>query len=95
MDPCSSYKGTDLLYLNPKGVIPPEAVVKKGEHRQIPFRERKVFHMTSFAEDDHEKVQAEVQGKADVEVGKEAARRDITIHIDIVYNGTVYSNKSS
>ncbi|KAE9399570.1 pseudouridine synthase [Gymnopus androsaceus JB14] len=56
-----SYKGTDLLYLNPKGVIPPEAIVKKGEHRQIPFRERKVFNMTSFAEDDHEKDEADVE----------------------------------
>ncbi|GAW01256.1 pseudouridylate synthase [Lentinula edodes] len=54
-----SYKGNDFLYLNPKGIIPPEAIIKKGERRQDPFRERKVFNLTSFAEDDSEKVQVE------------------------------------
>lgn len=72
-----SYKGTDLLYLNPKGVIPPEAIVKKGGDRQIPFRERKVFNMTSFAEDDHEKVQAEVQDEADVEVEEGLTKKQL------------------
>ncbi|KAJ3976434.1 pseudouridine synthase [Lentinula raphanica] len=54
-----SYRGADFLYLNPKGVIPPESVVTKGVRRENPFRERKVFNLTSFAEDDNERVQAE------------------------------------
>ncbi|KAJ4469598.1 pseudouridine synthase [Lentinula aciculospora] len=54
-----SYKGNDFLYLNPKGTIPPEAILTKGERRQNPFRERKVFNLTSFAEEDNEKVREE------------------------------------
>jgi len=43
-----AYTGNDLLYLNPRGVIPPAAVIKKGERRQRPFREKKRFDATSF-----------------------------------------------
>jgi tRNA pseudouridine38-40 synthase len=43
-----SYGGCDLLYLNPAGVIPPEAIRKKGTKRDNPFREKKRFDATSF-----------------------------------------------
>ena len=45
-----AYDGYDLLYLNPKGVIPATAVVKYGERREKPFRENKKFDATSFPE---------------------------------------------
>ena len=38
-----SYAGNDLLYLNPKGVIPSVAVLRKGEARASAFREKKRF----------------------------------------------------
>ena len=44
------YIGNDLLYLNPKGIIPSNAVIKKGERREHPFREKKRFDATSFPE---------------------------------------------
>ncbi|KAF9808275.1 hypothetical protein IEO21_07918 [Rhodonia placenta] len=44
-----SYSGNDLLYLNPKGVIPAAAVIKKGERRDNPFREKRRFDATSFS----------------------------------------------
>jgi len=43
-----AYTGQDLLYLNHQGIIPPESVVKKGEHRANPFKERKQFDSTDF-----------------------------------------------
>lgn len=43
-----AYSGDDLLYLNPKGVIPAAAVVKKSEQRKNPFREKKRFDLTDF-----------------------------------------------
>ncbi len=43
-----AYAGHDLEYLNPKGVIPATAVIKGGEHRPNPFREKKRFDATSF-----------------------------------------------
>ena len=43
-----SYAGHDLEYLNPKGVIPASAVIKRGEYRNNPFREKKRFDATSF-----------------------------------------------
>lgn len=44
------YSGDDLLYLNPKGIIPAAAVVKRSERRKNPFRERKRFDVTDFPE---------------------------------------------
>ncbi|TFK51809.1 pseudouridine synthase [Heliocybe sulcata] len=41
-----SYAGGDLTYLNPKGIIPPTAVLKKGERRENPFREKRRFDAT-------------------------------------------------
>nr|VWP02241.1 F-box and WD domain protein [Ganoderma boninense] len=43
-----AYAGHDLEYLNPKGVIPASAVVKRGEYRNNPFREKKRFDATTF-----------------------------------------------
>ncbi|KAG6891180.1 hypothetical protein C0995_008432 [Termitomyces sp. Mi166 len=47
-----AYSGNDLLYLNPKGIIPPQAIIKKNERRDDPFREKKRFDATSFSADD-------------------------------------------
>jgi tRNA pseudouridine38-40 synthase len=38
-----------LLYLNPKGTIHPAAVIRKGERRENPFKEKKRFDATSFS----------------------------------------------
>lgn len=43
-----AYTGQDLLYLNHHGKIPPESVIKKGERRANPFKERKQFDSTDF-----------------------------------------------
>lgn len=43
-----TYGGNDLLYLNPKGIIPAVAVIKKGEKRDNPFKEKRRFDLTSF-----------------------------------------------
>ncbi|KAF7793500.1 hypothetical protein EIP86_004612 [Pleurotus ostreatoroseus] len=42
------YTGHDLLYLNPKGIIPTNAVIKRNERREKPFREKRRFDATSF-----------------------------------------------
>jgi tRNA pseudouridine38-40 synthase len=34
--------------LNPKGIIPAAAVIKKGEKRDNPFKEKRRFDLTSF-----------------------------------------------
>ncbi|KAI0765660.1 pseudouridine synthase [Trametes elegans] len=43
-----AYAGHDLEYLNPKGIVPQSAVIKRGEFRNNPFREKKRFDATSF-----------------------------------------------
>ncbi|KAI0676070.1 pseudouridine synthase [Trametes maxima] len=43
-----AYAGHDLEYLNPKGIVPQSAVVKRGEFRNNPFREKKRYDATSF-----------------------------------------------
>ncbi|KAI0089927.1 pseudouridine synthase [Irpex rosettiformis] len=43
-----AYGGNDLLYLNPRGVIPDIAIIKRGEKRINPFREKKRFDATTF-----------------------------------------------
>ncbi len=43
-----AYSGDDLLYLNPKGIIPAAAVLKRSERRNNPFREKKRFDATDF-----------------------------------------------
>lgn len=44
-----AYGGSDLLYLNPKGTIPPAAVIK-DKHRKHAFKEKRLFDATSFPE---------------------------------------------
>ena len=44
------YEGSDLLYLNPRGIIPAAAVIKKGVRRSAPFREKKRFDITSLTD---------------------------------------------
>ena len=53
-----------MLYLNSSGIIPPVAVIKKGERRENPFREKKKFDATSFSADDGK---AEVVGEDEEE----------------------------
>ncbi|KAF5383796.1 hypothetical protein D9615_003543 [Tricholomella constricta] len=53
-----AYSGNDLLYLNPKGTIPPAAIIKKNERRDNPFREKKRFDATSFSVDEDEKAKS-------------------------------------
>ena len=45
-----AYFGDDLLYLNPKGVIPTAAVFKQSERRKNPFREKRRLDVTDFPE---------------------------------------------
>jgi tRNA pseudouridine38-40 synthase len=67
-----SYSGSDLLYLNPKGIIPPAAVIKKGEKRANPFKDKKRFNATGFIElkeghtegQSEEEVEEEVMGRS-------------------------------
>jgi len=54
-----NYAGNDLLFLNPEGTIPEEAIIKKGERREHPFRERRIFDATSFSEG--ENIKAKLQ----------------------------------
>lgn len=60
------YEGNDLLWLGPEGTLPDAAVIKRGEHRAQPFRERKRFDATSFPEGRIEKMDAEDE-EADAE----------------------------
>lgn len=44
-----SYEGNDLLYLNPRGIIPAAAVIKKdAKRRPKPFKESKRFDVTNI-----------------------------------------------
>lgn len=69
-----AYGGNDLLYLNPKGTIPPAAVIKE-RHRKMPFKEKRLFDATSFpemkqsleAEEDEEEVEVDKRTRVDTE----------------------------
>ncbi|KAJ6581968.1 pseudouridine synthase [Mycena capillaripes] len=63
-----AYGGSDLLYLNPKGTIPPAAVIK-DRHRNMPFKEKKLFDATSFPEM-KQSLEAEEEDEDEVEVDK-------------------------
>ncbi|KAJ3533248.1 hypothetical protein NMY22_g7413 [Coprinellus aureogranulatus] len=43
-----SYAGRDLLWLNPSGKIPDECIIRKGQKRNHPFKEKRIFDTTSF-----------------------------------------------
>lgn len=42
------YSGNDLMWLNRDGKVPQECVIIKGQRRNNPFREKRVFDTTSF-----------------------------------------------
>lgn len=49
-----NYEGNDLLYLNPRGIIPATAVIKKDvKRRPKPFKEGKRFDVTNIKELKH------------------------------------------
>jgi tRNA pseudouridine38-40 synthase len=50
MHSIDSYSGNDLLYLNPKGIIPVAAVIKVGEKRTKPLKHKKRFDATGFTD---------------------------------------------
>lgn len=56
-----SYSGSDLVYLNPKGIIPPAAVIKKGEKRVNPFKDKRKFDATGSVQlkEGHKNVESE------------------------------------
>ncbi len=54
-----AYAGNDLLYYNPEGTIPDVCVIKDGERRLHPFKERKIFNRTDFGDDGEGKVEIE------------------------------------
>ena len=68
-----TYNGNDLLYLNPRGTIPPAAVIKdKDRYRKGAFREKRQFDSTSFPDvkrslDADEEEEVEVDQKKRVE----------------------------
>ncbi|EKM50013.1 uncharacterized protein PHACADRAFT_153289 [Phanerochaete carnosa HHB-10118-sp] len=59
------YQGNDLLYLTSKGVLPDSAVIKRGERRSDPFREKKRFDATVFPEGRVSKIEIEEAEEAD------------------------------
>ncbi|KAG6821208.1 hypothetical protein H0H93_004029 [Arthromyces matolae] len=64
-----AYSGNDLLYLNPKGVIPQQAVIKKDERRENPFKEKKRFDATSFSVEDDATIVAD-EDEEEVSINK-------------------------
>jgi len=62
-----SYAGRDFSYLNPKAIIPPVAVLKKGQRRLNPFRERRRFDTTGPL---IESTTAEPESEDDMDVDK-------------------------
>lgn len=65
-----AYAGNDLLYLNPTGAVPDAAVIKQGERRENPFREKKIFDTTSFPSEGIKKLQEEAMAESDEEEEK-------------------------
>ncbi|KAF8887314.1 pseudouridine synthase [Infundibulicybe gibba] len=65
-----AYSGNDLLYLNPKGIVPTVAIIKKGERRANPFREKRKFDATSFAAGGEKAGEAEDVDEDEVEMDK-------------------------
>lgn len=65
------YGGHDLLYFNTQGSIPDEAIVRKGERRPNPFRERKRFDTTDFTSDVPASAFAEDEGEEQEEAEEE------------------------
>ncbi|KAH7914642.1 pseudouridine synthase [Hygrophoropsis aurantiaca] len=53
-----TYAGEDLLYLNPKGIIPASAVFKKGEKRYNTFKDNRRFDRTGAMPEEKDKASA-------------------------------------
>jgi len=62
-----AYAGNDLLYLNPTGAVPDAAVIRQGEKRANPFREKRVFDTTSFPVSGGIKQKLEGDDEGDIE----------------------------
>lgn len=62
-----AYAGNDLLYLNPTGAVPEAAVIKPGEKRANPFREKRKFDATSFPAEGSKQLQDEEEAESDEE----------------------------
>ncbi|KAH8103991.1 tRNA pseudouridine synthase [Cristinia sonorae] len=72
------YAGKDLTYLGPKGIIPSEAVIKQGERRDNPFREKRKFDAVKFVEGDAA-VDDDAEGDAEVEEeGQNLGKAELT-----------------
>lgn len=63
-----SYGGPDLLYYNAQGTIPEGAVIRKGEKRSNPFREKRLFDATDFPTDKLDDVQLEEEVDEEKEI---------------------------
>ncbi|KAH9919946.1 pseudouridine synthase [Amylocystis lapponica] len=73
-----AYTGSDLLYLNSKGIIPPAAVHRKGERRNNPFKEKRRFDATSFpVAGDTAKVETQEEEEEEEEVIDRAKLADM------------------
>ncbi|KAK0501386.1 pseudouridine synthase [Armillaria luteobubalina] len=66
-----AYAGNDLLYYNPESTMPDVCVIKDGERRLHPFKERKIFNRTDFGDGEEGKVEIE-----DEEGEEEGVRMD-------------------
>ncbi|PPQ63809.1 hypothetical protein CVT24_009804 [Panaeolus cyanescens] len=66
-----AYAGNDLLYLNSTGSVPDAAVIAKGTKRTNPFREKRVFDITSFPGSEEIKKKLEADEDGDLESDSE------------------------
>lgn len=71
------YSGSDLLYLNPSGAIPEDAVLVKGSRRDKPFRERRVFDTTGFTAQQEIKEKLEDESEVEVEEDIQLDKRQL------------------
>ena len=69
------YSGNDLLYYNPFGSIPDEAVVLKGERRANAFKERKKFDATEYSVDGAAASAVLQDDDVDEEIGERQMRK--------------------
>lgn len=71
------YAGNDLLYLNPTGRLPDAAVIKKGERRSDPFREKKKFDSTVFPEGKNGKLAIEEEEQSEEEEEQTLGKKEL------------------
>jgi len=70
MQTIDNYSGNDLLYLNPKGFVPSQAVINKGERRENPFKEKKRFNATSFSLENEKLIDLPDEDEEDVKLNR-------------------------